>query len=94
MDAAGWSGFAGLRRERVGKRHDERRVAGIVAQDVSSAGHSESNVSLERLQRRLSRLAFDVHDGPLQELAALGYELSNLRNKTTGPAAPRRRPGR
>ncbi len=88
MDAAGWSGFAGLRANGSADVTTNGVVAGIVAQDASSVGQSDSNVSLERLQRRLSRLAFDVHDGPLQELAALGYELSNLRNKTTGPAAP------
>ena len=60
----------------------------LVGQEVTSLASPESNISLERLQRRLSRLAFDVHDGPLQELAALGYELSNLRNKTTRSSSP------
>lgn len=31
------------------------------------------------LTRRLSRLAFDVHDGPMQNLAVLGFSLSALR---------------
>jgi two-component system NarL family sensor kinase len=73
MEAAGWSGFAGL------------RANGSAGEATTDA---EASVSLEGMQRRMSRLAFDVHDGPLQELAALGYELSNLRNKTTRSASP------
>lgn len=84
MDAAGWSGFAGLRAN--GSANGSAN--GAVASTVPPAVAPESNISLERLQRRLSRLAFDVHDGPLQELAALGYELSNLRSKTTRLALP------
>ncbi len=84
MDAAGWSGFAGLRANGSANGH----VGSTVAQEVPSVASPESNISLEGLQRRLSRLAFDVHDGPLQELAALGYELSNLRNKTTRSSVP------
>jgi signal transduction histidine kinase len=83
MDAAGWSGFAALRANGSANGH----VGSTVAQEVTT-GSPESNISLEGLQRRLSRLAFDVHDGPLQELAALGYELSNLRNKTTRSSSP------
>jgi two-component system, NarL family, sensor kinase len=83
MDAAGWSGFAALRANGSANGH----VGSTVAQEVTTAS-PESNISLEGLQRRLSRLAFDVHDGPLQELAALGYELSNLRNKTTRSSSP------
>jgi signal transduction histidine kinase len=80
MDAAGWSGFAGLQAN--------GRANGQAGPGTAGAGASGVEPSLERLQRRLSRLAFDVHDGPLQELAALGYELSNLRNKTTQLAPP------
>ena len=84
MDAAGWSGFAGLRADTSANGHD----VSTVGQEAPSVAAPESNISLERLQRRLSRLAFDVHDGPLQELAALGYELSNLRNRTTRSSSP------
>ncbi len=84
MDAAGWSGFAGLR----ANSSANQPIASAVTQAGSAVGSHESNMSLEGLQRRLSRLAFDVHDGPLQELAALGYELSNLRSKATRLAAP------
>ena len=82
MDAAGWSGFAGL------GANGSANGAVTPANAETTAEAAESTISLERLQRRLSRLAFDVHDGPLQELAALGYELSNLRSKTTELAAP------
>jgi signal transduction histidine kinase len=33
------------------------------------------------LERRLRRLAFDLHDGALQELAALGAELASMRRQ-------------
>ena len=33
------------------------------------------------LERRLRRLAFDLHDGALQELAALGAELASMRRR-------------
>jgi signal transduction histidine kinase len=33
------------------------------------------------LERRLRRLAFDLHDGALQELAALGAELASIRHQ-------------
>jgi signal transduction histidine kinase len=33
----------------------------------------------DALQRRLVRIALDLHDGPLQDLAALGFMLGNLR---------------
>lgn len=33
---------------------------------------------LERIRRRLTRLAFDVHDGPLQSLTAAGFGLKEL----------------
>jgi signal transduction histidine kinase len=33
---------------------------------------------VEALRRRLVRLAFDVHDGPMQSLAAVGYGLHDL----------------
>lgn len=84
MDAAGWSGFAALRANDSANEHD----GSTAGQEVTSPASPGSNISLEGLQRRLSRLAFDVHDGPLQELAALGYELSNLRNKTTRSSSP------
>ena len=44
--------------------------------------HPESNAAA--LERRLRRLAFDLHDGALQELAALGAELASMRRQV-GP---------
>jgi signal transduction histidine kinase len=41
--------------------------------------HPEAVV--ESLRRRLVRMAFDVHDGPMQELIALSYGLRELRKK-------------
>ena len=41
--------------------------------------HPESDVVA--LERRLRRLAFDLHDGALQELAALGTELASMRRQ-------------
>jgi two-component system, NarL family, sensor kinase len=36
------------------------------------------------LQRRLLRMAFDVHDGPMQDLIAIGYRLRALRATVVG----------
>ena len=36
---------------------------------------------LERIRRRLMRLAFDVHDGPLQSLTAAGFGLKDLQER-------------
>jgi signal transduction histidine kinase len=38
----------------------------------------------EALQRRLSRMAFDVHDGPIQDLIAIGYRLRALQATIVG----------
>ncbi len=37
--------------------------------------------AVDALRRRLLRLAFDVHDGPMQRLAAVGYALRNLQGQ-------------
>ncbi len=44
----------------------------------------EANGVVEGLRRRLVRMAFDVHDGPMQELIALSYGLQELRKKVAG----------
>ena len=36
---------------------------------------------LDTVRRRLLRLAFDIHDGPLQSLAAAGYGLRDLHGR-------------
>jgi signal transduction histidine kinase len=37
--------------------------------------------SLEAVRRRLSRLALDVHDGPMQNLAVIGFSLGDMRRR-------------
>src|SRR5690242_18255766 len=36
---------------------------------------------VEAVKRRLNRLALDVHDGPMQNLAVIGFSLGDLRRK-------------
>ena len=45
---------------------------------VSEAPSDGSLSETEALRRRLIRLAFDVHDGPMQSLTAVGYGLHDL----------------
>jgi signal transduction histidine kinase len=45
---------------------------------------AQPDAAVEGLRRRLVRMAFDVHDGPMQELIALGYGLHELRRKVAG----------
>lgn len=50
-------------------------------------GHTDlpvAGASAEALQRRLQRMAFDVHDGPLQDLIAIGFGLRELRVTAIG----------
>lgn len=52
----------------------------------------EPDADFERVRRRLLRLAFDIHDGPLQSLAAAGFGLNDLQErvgKLTGDADER-----
>ena len=41
----------------------------------------EPTHSAESLKRRLTRLALDVHDGPMQNLAVIGFSLGDLRRR-------------
>jgi signal transduction histidine kinase len=51
-----------------------------VAPDASLASPSGSGqTSAETLSRQLHRLALDVHDGPMQNLTAIGFSLTDLR---------------
>jgi signal transduction histidine kinase len=43
-----------------------------------------TDLTVEAMRRRLARMAFDVHDGPMQELIALSYGLQALQKKVTG----------
>src|SRR5262249_12416143 len=49
--------------------------------DAAAAGHAESGI--ESAKRRLHRLALDVHDGAMQNLAVIGFSLGDLRRKLT-----------
>jgi len=59
------------------------------AEPSASAASSDGALSeTEALRRRLIRLAFDVHDGPMQSLTAVGYGLHDLhRQLDAHPAA-------
>ena len=43
--------------------------------------HETPQAAFERLKRRLIRLGFDIHDGPLQSLAAAGFGLKDLQQR-------------
>ena len=72
-------------RKGTGKRWD--RAAPPAAPET---GRAESNKkpaaaggesSVEAVKRRLSRLALDVHDGPMQNLAVIGFSLGDMRRR-------------
>ena len=54
----------------------QRRLKAIPQEAVTPA---EGN--LESVKRRLQRLALDVHDGPMQNLAVIGFSLGDFRRK-------------
>jgi signal transduction histidine kinase len=55
------------------------REFAIDAEPSASAAPSDGSPSeTEALRRRLIRLAFDVHDGPMQSLTAIGYGMHEL----------------
>ncbi len=64
-------------------------VSGTLGGDFDSARavHPESSQlrhrDLETVRRRLVRLAFDIHDGPLQSLAAAGFGLKDLHGRVS-----------
>jgi two-component system, NarL family, sensor kinase len=53
---------------------------------VETGDEPHTDTAAEGLRRRLMRMAFDVHDGPMQELIALSYGLRDLREKVADPA--------
>ncbi len=57
-----------------------RRRSGPLDPESAAAGERLQlrQAELETVRRRLMRLAFDIHDGPLQSLAAAGFGLNNL----------------
>ena len=52
------------------------------ASEVPTIGAPGTSEQLaERFRRRLLRLAADVHDGPMQDLTAIGFGMQSLRRK-------------
>ena len=49
--------------------------------EPAANGAAPSDLETETLKRRLLRLALDVHDGPMQNLAVIGLSLNNLRRR-------------
>ena len=62
-------------------------VGGFSGGDSARAAHPEPthlrHRDLETVRRRLVRLAFDIHDGPLQSLAAAGFGLKDLHGRVS-----------
>jgi signal transduction histidine kinase len=54
------------------------------ADTPEAAAEVLAGAKAEALQRRLLRMAFDVHDGPMQDLIAIGYRLRALRAAVVG----------
>jgi signal transduction histidine kinase len=50
------------------------------------SGSVDAGAELEALRRRLLRLAFDVHDGPMQHLVAVGFRARELQRELASAA--------
>jgi len=48
----------------------------------------KTDMSLEAVKRRLMRLAFDVHDGPMQNLTVVGFGLGDLQRRMHAVVPP------
>ena len=71
-------------RRRAGRHPASRALAVIdpgLVLDVREQAVSEQEDRAEMLKRRLLRLALDVHDGPMQNLTAIGFSLFGLRSR-------------
>jgi signal transduction histidine kinase len=71
------SSFEHLAWLRVGTGTPDGALVGHVVEDDEATTAQD----LDRIRRRLLRLAFDIHDGPLQSLAAAGFGLNDLQEK-------------
>jgi signal transduction histidine kinase len=69
----------------ISKLHTLSPTPTPIPQAWTDAGETPEE-AFERISRRLLRLAFDVHDGPLQSLAAAGFGLSDLQERIAGLA--------
>jgi signal transduction histidine kinase len=65
----------------VGSVASETAAAASPALDADLILHAHPEGDAAALERRLRRLAFDLHDGALQELAALAGELASMRRQ-------------
>lgn len=75
---------ATARRQGDGERWDVLATPAVpdVAAPAKARRKAEPQPDLaEALKRRLMRLALDVHDGPMQNLAVIGFSLGDLRQK-------------
>jgi two-component system, NarL family, sensor kinase len=57
---------------------------GVLLSGGDHAVPHTTDLTVEAMRRRLARMAFDVHDGPMQELIALSYGLQALQKKVAG----------
>jgi signal transduction histidine kinase len=79
------------------RRFADRREPSGASRDAAVAGPAETagDRSDVALRKRLARMAFDVHDGPMQELIAVGYGLRALKEtaqlSTDGAIAARQK---
>jgi signal transduction histidine kinase len=55
---------------------------------IARASESNGDRLLQTYERRLKRAAFDLHDGPLQDLAALAGEVRQLRSQVDDAEMP------
>jgi signal transduction histidine kinase len=58
-----------------------RELAATAPAPRQDLEHETPQAAFERLKRRLIRLGFDIHDGPLQSLAAAGFGLKDLQQR-------------
>jgi signal transduction histidine kinase len=58
----------------------------------SDAPPEDGRTVAETLSRRLHRLALDVHDGPMQNLAVIGFSLGDLRRRMRAVLPPEDQP--
>jgi signal transduction histidine kinase len=56
-------------------------AAGAAAPPRTKKSDPPRDSAAETLKRRLLRLALDVHDGPMQNLAVIGFSLGDLRRR-------------
>jgi signal transduction histidine kinase len=66
-----------------------RELAATAPAPRADLEHETPQAAFERLKRRLIRLGFDIHDGPLQSLAAAGFGLKDLEQRLPDGEAAR-----